>query len=287
MSNTYVKDMTSGSITGHLVSFSLPLLAGNVFQQAYNMVDSIIVGRYVGANALAAVGAVGNLTFLFISLCVGLSSGIGILVSQHFGAKREDEVKTCITQAAYVSAISGIVMGVLAIVLAKPVLVLMNTPKEILGDSIIYMEIVCGCAVITSLYNAVSAILRALGDSKTPLIFLVIASVVNIVLDVVFVVGLNLSVMGVAIATIISQFFALLGSISFAVRTNSYFRLQKSDFQFNRTVSIKEVKMGLPLAAQMSTIAISCVALQYVVNGFGTLAIAAYTAYIALILHQS
>lgn len=278
MSNTYVRDMTTGNITGHLISFSLPMLAGNIFQQFYNMVDSVVVGRYVGANALAAVGSVGVLVFLFFSLCIGLSNGIGILVSQFFGARDEDDVKKCITMSIYVSSIAGLLMGLIAVVFSRPILIIMHMPNEIMDDALLYMRLVCGSSIIAALYNTVSSILRALGDSRTPLIFLIVASFFNILMDLWFVIGFNMGVKGVALATIIAQCISLLGSTIFALIKNPYFKLKRSDFIFSKRMVKREIRMGLPLAAQNATIAISCVALQSIVNGFGPTVMAAYTA---------
>lgn len=270
--------MTNGNITRHLIGFTLPLLFGNIFQQFYNIVDSIIVGKYVGKDALGAVGSVGSLNFLFFSLCLGLSSGIGILVSQFFGAKREDEVKSSIAQAVYVTLAAGILMSLIGACLARPILNVMNTPEENFDYALTYMQIVCGFTFVNAIYNSISAILRSLGDSKTPLKFLVVASVVNIGLDLLFVVTFDWGVAGAAFATIISQAVAALGSILYGIKINPYLRLKRDNFKVRKDLIRREVFMGLPLAAQSSTIAISCVILQSVVNGFGSTVLAAYTA---------
>ncbi len=184
---TYVKDMTVGNPTGLLLSFMLPMVVGNIFQQLYNMVDSMIVGQIVGADALAAVGATGSLNFLFFSLCGGMASGIGIVISQQFGAGNDDGVRKAIANAAYIMVVVGTVMGVLGIVLSRPILTFLNTPGNILDDATLYMQIMCAGVLAVSLYNCISAILRAVGDSKTPLYFLIVASILNIFLDVLFV----------------------------------------------------------------------------------------------------
>ncbi len=279
MAGKFVVDMTKGNITRHLVSFTLPLLAGNLFQQLYNLVDSAIVGRFVGRDALGAVGSVGSLNFLFFSLCIGLSSGIGILVSQFFGAGREKDVKTSIAQAFYVTMASGLLMSLLGVLLAKPILLyLMKTPEANYKYALTYMMIVCGFTFVVAVYNTISAILRSLGDSKTPLIFLVVASVINIGLDLLFVVVFKWGVAGAAFATVISQAVSAVGSILYGVKVNPYLKLTREDFKINPAIIRREVSMGLPLAAQSSTIAISCVVLQGVVNRFGSVVMAAYTA---------
>ena len=196
MAGKYVQDMTEGKELPLLVKFSIPMIIGNIFQQFYNMVDSIIVGHYVGADALAAVGATGSLNFLFFSLCGGMSVGIGILVSQHFGAKEDDYVKKVIANTVYIMLGIGIIMSILGVVFARPILALLRTPAEIIDDSTIYMQIVCAGVLAVAGYNAISSILRALGDSKTPLIFLVVASIINVGLDLLFVMEFGLGVSG-------------------------------------------------------------------------------------------
>ncbi len=275
---TYVKDMTVGNPTGLLLSFMLPMVIGNIFQQFYSMVDSIIVGQYVGADALAAVGATSSLNFLFFSLCGGMSNGIGIVISQQFGAGRDEGVKKAIANAAYIMLTVGIAMGLLGMVLSRPVLRFLNTPENILDQAVLYMQITCAGVLAVALYNCVSAILRAVGDSKTPLYFLIVASVLNIIMDLLFVRGLNMGVAGAAIATIIAQLISGMGSLLFAMKRNPYFKLEKEHKCVDKDIIRQSARMGIPLAFQSSLIAISCVALQSVVNGFGSVVVAAFTA---------
>ena len=182
------KDMTVGNETSLIVKFSLPLLFGNLFQQLYNLVDSLIVGRYIGYEALASVGATGSLTFLFYSLCNGLSTGTGIMTAQYFGANDDRNLKKSIINSAYIVSLFGIVISLLGIVLAEPALRLLDTPESIISDSIAYMRISCGGTLAIAAYNWIAAVMRSLGDSKTPLIFLIVASVINVVLDLLFVI---------------------------------------------------------------------------------------------------
>ena len=278
MAKSYVKDMTSGNEFSLLIGFTVPMLIGNLFQQVYNMVDSIVVGQYVGANALAAVGATGSLNFLFFSLCIGLSSGIGILVSQYFGAGDDKNVRKTIMNSIYIVASVGIIMSILGVILARPVLAWLNTPANIIDDATLYMQIASAGMLAVAGYNCISSILRALGDSKTPLIFLVVASVANVFLDLAFVIYFNLGVAGVAYATIIAQLMAAIGSIIFALAKNPYFKINRDEMSFDKNLARKCYRLGLPLAAQSSLIAISCVALQSVVNKFGSTVVAAFTA---------
>jgi len=270
--------MTEGNEIKHLVKFSMPMLIGNVFQQSYNIINSMIVGRYLGANELAAVGATGSINFLAFSVCLGLSIGISIIISQYFGAKNYVSVKKAIANSIYVIAVSGLVMSVLTAALAHPILKAMNTPPEIFEESVKYLRISAGGMIAIAAYNAIAGILRALGDSKTPLFFLIVSSGVNIGLDLLFILKLDFGVEGAAVATVISQGIAALGCIIFAVKNNDYFRLSKEHMEISWPIISKCVRIGIPVALQNSMIAISLIALQRVANGFGEVAVAAFTA---------
>ncbi len=275
---SYVKDMTEGNPTGLLLSFMLPMVVGNVFQQLYNMVDSMIVGKYVGADALAAVGATGSLNFLIFSLCGGMSNGIGVIISQYFGAGNGENVKKAIANAVYIMLACASFMGIIGFVTARPLLAMLNTPENILNDSALYMRIMCIGVFAVALYNCIAAILRAVGDSKTPLYFLIVASILNIGLDLVFVRVLGMGVAGVGIATIISQLLSGMGSLVFAILKNPYFKIGREHMKAEKFIILQSVRMGVPLAFQSSLIALSCVALQSVVNTFGSVVVAAFTA---------
>ena len=200
----YVNDMTKGNPTRLLLSFTMPMLVGNLFQQLYNIVDSIIVGQFVGADALAAVGATGSVNFLIFSLCFGMAAGVGIVISQYFGAKDEEYVKRAIVNAMYLLLASAAVMFVVGFGFARPFLIALHTPDNILGDAVLYMKVIC-CGIFTvAVYNGVSSILRALGDSKTPLVFLVISSFLNIALDLIFILTFHWGVFGAVFATVLS-----------------------------------------------------------------------------------
>lgn len=278
MSINYVQDMTEGNEVKHLIQFSLPMLIGNVFQQCYNIINSMIVGKHIGANALAAVGATASLNFLAFSVCLGLSIGISIIISQYFGAKKEEDVKRAISNSIYAIAAAGVVMSVLTSSLAHTILQLMNTPPEILEDATRFLRISSGGMLAMAAYNAIAAILRALGDSKTPLFFLLVSCAINVALDLLFILKLGFGVEGAALATVISQGIAALCCIVFALKHNPYFKLKREHLQVNWTIIIKCIKIGIPVAAQHSMIAVSLVALQRVTNSFGEVAVAAYTA---------
>ena len=271
-------NMTEGNPARLLLRFMLPLLVGNIFQQVYTMVDMIIVGRYIGPDALAAVGATSSLNFLFFSLCNGLSNGIGILVSQAFGAGQPGTVKKLIANAVYIMAASALVMGGAGLCLSYPVLSLLGTPANIIDQSSVYMRIMCGGVIAVSMYNCVSAVLRGIGDSKTPLYFLVISSFLNVFLDLFFIRSLNLGVGGAAAATILSQLMSAVGCILYSLKRNPMFSIERSQWQPERALIQKCFRIGVPLAVQSSMIALSLVVLQSVVNGFGSVVGAAFTA---------
>lgn len=277
MAKENMYDMTKGNPVTLLLKFALPMIIGNLFQQFYNMVDSIVVGQFVGADALAAVGATGSITFLFFSLAFGLSSGIGIIVSQYFGAKDEKNVKRSIATSVYVVLVTSILMGILMMATSRTIMELLNTPEDIIDQSILYMQVVGAGMVAVGAYNGVSAILRALGDSKTPLIFLVVSCVINIILDLLFVIVFGWSVLGVALATVIAQCVAAIGSIVYAWIKMPIFRMPLNEYVVDRNILKKSIYIGIPVALQNALIALSCIVLQSVVNSFGTTIVAAFT----------
>ncbi len=275
---TAMLNMTEGNATSRIIKFSIPMLIGNIFQQLYNLVDSVIVGQFVGADALAAIGATNSVTFLFFALCNGIGSGGGIITSQSFGKGDKQEVKACITNTAYIMLVFPLIVGISAFLLSNPLLKLLGTPEDIMADSLSYMRIMCIGIIFVSLYNFASSMLRALGDSRTPLYFLIFSCLLNTILDIIFVYGLGMSVFGAGIATVISQFVSGITCLVYAIKKNEYFRIKKSEMKFNKKISFRIVRIGIPLSLQFSLIAISCMALQSVVNSFGPIAMAAFTA---------
>ena len=278
MRESKIVNMTTGRPLKLLVLFSIPMLIGNLFQQVYNIADSIIVGRLIGAGALAAVGATNSVSFLFFSVCNGMGNGGGIVTSQYFGAGDDDKVRRAIANSAYLMFASSFLMGLISFFAAAPVLRLMGTPGDILPDAITYMRMACISVPLVGVYNYAASMLRALGDSRTPLYFLVVACLLNIVLDLLFVGPFGMEIFGAALATTLSQLLAGLGCLYYAVRYNPCFHLEKTHFAFNREISLRAARIGLPLALQWSMIAISTTGLQTVINSFGTTAVAAFTA---------
>lgn len=292
MEMTDMKDsninMTEGNTVRLLIVFAIPMMIGNIFQQLYNVVDSAIVGKFVGSDALAAIGATGSVTFLFFALCNGIGSGGGIVTSQFFGSGNQKAVKKCISNVAYIMIAFPAVVGISAFFLARPILELMGTPEEVMSDSLIYLQVMCVGLAFVSIYNYVSSMLRALGDSKTPLYFLIFSCILNTGLDFLFVYNFKMGVFGAAVATLISQLASGVLCIFYAFRRNPYFKLEKEDWRFNSGIVWSAIKIGVPLSLQFSLIAISCMALQRVVNSFGAVAMAAFTATsrIEQVIHQ-
>ncbi|MBR4067435.1 MAG: MATE family efflux transporter [Clostridia bacterium] len=271
-------NMTTGNPTGLLFTFAIPMLIGNLFQQAYSLADSIVVGHFVGANALAAIGSTSSTTFLFFSVCSGIASGSSVVTSQYFGADNVRKTKSAIANSAYLMFAAALIMGLAAYVAAPSVLRLLGTPDEILPDAIAYIRISCLGVPLVAVYNYASSMLRALGDSRTPLFFLIIASILNIILDVVFVYFFHMGVVGVGVATVIAQLVSGASCILYALRHNPYFMLGKEDWKPDRKVMWHALRLGLPMAMQWSMIAVSTSVLQGFVNSFGPAAMAAYTA---------
>ena len=271
-------NMTEGKPLMLLSVFALPLLIGNLFQQAYNLADSMIVGQMLGANALAAVGATGSISFLFFSFFSGISGGCGIVTAQFFGARKDALVCKAIANSAYITLASSVLTGLAAFLMVPTVLSWMGTPPEILPDAITYMRMTSASVPLIALYNYASSMQRALGDSRTPLYFLVFSCLLNVGLDLLFVGVFDLGVFGAALATMLAQLLAGSGSLMYAFRRNPYFRLSRESLAYDRAIAKKAVRLGLPLALQWSLIAVSTTALQSVVNSFGSTAVAAYTA---------
>lgn len=288
MKNSKMLNMTSGNPTRLLILFAIPLLIGNVFQQAYNLADSIIVGKYVGSAALAAIGSTGSITFLFFSVCNGISTGAGVVTSQFFGAGDEQRIKRAIANSAYIMFSISVVTGILACIAAPYALVLMGTPEDILPTSTLYLQISCIGVPLIGVYNYSSAMLRALGDSRSPLYFLIFSCFLNVGMDLLFVCVFDMGVLGAGVATIIAQFISGFGCLIYALKTNPYFKLKREDFRVDRKIIWQSVRLGLPIAMQWALIAISTTALQTFINSFGTVAVAANTAVsrIEQLVHQ-
>ncbi len=281
MSNVFAKnhskDMTQGDPFKLIISFMIPMMLGNVFQQFYNIVDTIIAGKFIDANALAAVGSTGHITGLFFALGNGLATGIGIIVSQYFGSGDKKAVRRTITNAFYIVGATSLFVGLLGFSFTRPVLIYgLKTPDEILEGAVSYMSITCIGFIGTALYNTISFIMRGVGDSKTPLYFLIISSFLNIFMDLTFVIFLGLGVKGLAIATITAQALSAITSITYAFIKNPIFKFSKEDFAFDKNIVQKCFTLGGSMALQSGLIALSFVILQRVINSFGAVVVAAF-----------
>jgi len=277
VSKQNVTDMTVGNPLKHILKFAIPLFVGNLFQQLYNMVDAVIVGNFIDNDALAAVGTCGSTNFMFFSLCVGLSMGVGVIVAQYFGAKEYEMVKKTIGNAIYVLLASSILVGVLCFTLAPKLLQLLHTPSDIIGTSTTYMRTTATGIFAIAVYNGVASILRALGDSKTPLYFLILSCIANISLDLLFVLGCGWGVFGVAFATVLSQYICALACIFYSYKKVSFFQLNRWQLKFDSMLIKRAFSLGIPIAMQSSLIALSMMVLQGVVNSFGKDVMSAYT----------
>ena len=271
-------DMTKGSPIKLLIQFSIPILIGNLFQQVYTLADRIIVGRFVGDSAFSAIGATNALSMLFMSMCMGAAIGTGVVVSQYFGAKDEKGTAASIANGSYACILISLVMTALALLTTKPILILLNTPQSILPDTLTYMYIFMGGLIAVSAYYTSFSILRALGDSKTPLIFLVLCSLLNIVLDLLFVVVFQMGVAGAAIATVLSEAIAAVLCIFYAFRKVPQFHQAFEHRKINKELIVKTLQVGVPTGLQYSLIYVSSIILQRIVNGFGESLIGAFTA---------
>lgn len=271
-------DMTKGRPLPVLLRFTLPLLLGNVFQQFYNMADTVIVGRFVGAGALAAVGSTGTIMFLINGFAQGITSGFSILTSQRFGAGDEQGIRRSVANGMILSLAATVILTMICMSVMRPLLGIMNTPEDIFSDAYTYIMIISGGIAASVFYNLFSAYLRAVGNSKVPLFFLVFSSCLNIVLDLLFIIWCGMGVAGAALATVVSQALSALlcgGYIFLKVKmltpTAGQWRLNSNDTKH-------QLSMGLPMAFQFAITASGGMVMQSAINLFGSNAVAAYTA---------
>lgn len=273
-----VKDMTKGSPMKLILGFSVPLLFGFLFQQFYNLVDTVIVGRFLGTNNLAAVGATGSVNFLIIGFCMGICSGFAIPVSHKFGAGDQVGVRRVVANCIWLSAAFAVVMTVLTTLLCRHILIAMKTPDDILDAAYSYIWVIFLGIPVTFLYNMTAGVIRALGDSKTPVIFLVMSSFINIGLDLFFIVNLRWGVQGAAWATVISQGISGLCCLLFMIKKFEMLRIRGEEWRPDRHLIGTLCGMGVPMGLQYSITAIGSVILQSATNTLGSDAVAAVTA---------
>lgn len=275
MANT--RDMTTGKPAGLLLSFALPLMAGNICQQLYTMVDTMVVGQVLGVEALASLGAADWLNWLVLGIIMGFTQGFSILISQRFGAEDQDGLRKVTAMSTLLSAVIAVVVTVSSLLLAEPVLRLLNTPDNVLPGSLSYLRIIFSGSVIVTAYNMMASILRAMGDSRTPLYAMLVASVVNIGLDLLFVMGFHWGIPGAAAATVIAQGCSCLFCLA-VLRRMSVLRMTKTDWHPDGCLCRRLFQLGLPMAFQNTVIAVGGLVIQFVINGFGFLFVAGFTA---------
>lgn len=273
----HVKDMTQGRPGSLIIGFALPLMLGNVFQQLYTVVDTMVVGKALGVSALAAVGAADWLNWMMLGIVQGLTQGFAILMAQRFGAKEEEKLRQTVGLSAVLSVLSALVLMLIGQLAVDPVLQAMNTPAEIHGSAELYLRIMFLGIPVVMTYNLLACILRSLGDGKTPLNAMIVASIINVVLDVVFVLIFHWGIAGAAIATLIAQVFS--GLFCFwKLRQIKMLRMNRSHFKWDGGRAITLFKLGIPMAFQNAIISIGGMLVQTVVNGLGVLYIAGFTA---------
>ena len=271
--------MTEGSISGKMLRFAAPVFIGNLFQQLYNVADALIVGNFVGNDALAAVSATGNLSFLLISFFVGVSIGAGVVISRYFGARDEKRMRLAIHTSVAFNLVTASMLTLAGTTLTPWLLRLMGTPEDVMALSVDYIRIIFAGSIGMVMYNSFCGIMRSVGDSRSPLYFLVISSLLNVVLDLLFVAAFSLGVIGAALATILSQLVSALLCARRLMRTQESHRLVLRELGFDREMLRLIVRYGLPTGLQNSVIAIANVVVQTHVNSFGTMAVAGCGAY--------
>ncbi|WP_353989449.1 MATE family efflux transporter [Pediococcus argentinicus] len=270
--------LTKGSPIKGIILFSIPLLLGNIFQQIYTISDTLIVGRVVGVQALAAVGATGGLTFLIIGFAQGMTTGLSIITAQHFGAGDVRKVKESFATSIIICLITTVILTILSVALTRPLLVLMQTPSSLLSGAETFLTIIFAGLGATMFFNLFSNMLRSLGNSRAPLVFLAIACVINVVLDLLLIIQFHMGIAGAGVATVSAQLFSCLLCWWYIKRSVRYLSLSWSDMHTSMAEIQEQIKIGLPMGFQASIIAIGSIILQVSLNELGPQSIAAYTA---------
>ena len=272
------KDMTSGKPIKLIWNFTIPLLIGNLFQQLYNMADTFIVGRTIGVHALASVGSTGSIIFLILGFANGLTAGLAIPLAQRYGAKDYLGVKRSFYVSILISAVVAILLTILSMIFCRQILEIMQTPVEIIDGAYDYLMVIFAGIFSSMAFNLLSNIFRSIGDAKTPLYFLVIACIMNIILDVVFIAGFGMGVEGAGYATVLSKIFSALACILYIWKKIPILRLNSKDFVAESSDVREHVRISFPMAFQSSIIAIGAIIIQITLNQLGATAVAAYTA---------
>ncbi len=270
--------LTSGKPMSILLKFVIPLFVGNVFQQLYNMVDTIIVGHYVGAKALAAVGSTGTIMFLVMGFAIGMTTGFTVITAQKFGAEDENGVKRSVANGFILSVITIVILTIISVSVMRPLLHLMNTPADIFEDAYSYIVTICYGIFALVFYNLFSAYCRAMGNSKVPLFFLVFSAILNVVLDLLFIVVFHLGVMGAALATDVAQGVSAVLCLVYILKNFKILVPRKEHWYLSKHMTLKQLNVAFPMALQFAITASGTMVMQTAINLFGSEAVAAFTA---------
>ena len=272
-----IKDMTTGAPLPLIVSFALPLMVGNIFQQLYTVVDTMVVGKALGVDALAALGATDWLYWMLLGMIQGVTQGFGILMAREFGAKQFESLRSVVGSSTTLSALSALLFLILGQAVAEPILMLLNTPAEIMGGSLLYLRIMFLGIPIVMAYNLLATILRSLGDGQTPLYAMIVAAISNIILDLLFVLVLHWGIAGAAIATLIAQGISSIYCLA-KIKKIEFLTIHKSHFALKPAMAGRLLSLGSPMAAQNAIIAVGGMIITAVVNGYGVAFIGGFTA---------
>ena len=273
-----MKDLTTGHEGKSILLFTLPMLIGALFQQLYNTADAVIVGQFIGKDAMAAVSGANPIMFLLTSFLTGITLGFSILLSQYYGSKKFDKVKECINTTYIFIFVTSLLITIVGVAFCGPILRLLNTPESVYDSSRIYLIIIFIGTLFSAGYNSISALLRGLGDSKNPLYFLIIATILNIVLDALFIIVFKMGVSGAALATIIAQATSFIFSIIYLNKKHKLLKIDFKNMTFNKPIFTRGLKLGIPSAIQQMLFSFGNITLQSLVNSYGASAMAAFGA---------
>lgn len=271
--------MTEGVIWKEILLFSIPLLLGNLFQQLYNAVDSVVVGNYIGAQALAAVGSSAPVINLLVSFFMGLAAGAGVIISRYFGARKKEELHIAVHTSLALTFAAGLVMTLIGVLISPYVLQWVGTPSDVMDSSVLYLRIYFLGILSVMVYNMGSGILRAVGDSRNPLYFLIVSSVTNIILDMLFVIVFHMGIAGVGWATLIAQTISAVLTMLLLMRTKEEYQVKLKHIRFHKHMLYEIVRLGLPSGLQNAIVSFSNVIVQSNINAFGSLAMAGCGSY--------
>jgi len=272
-----MKDLSTGKESRLILHFATPMLLGNIFQQLYNVVDSIVIGNFIGTEALAAVGASFPIIFTLVSLVMGIAIGATVIISQYYGAKDIEQVKRAIDTLYVFIFLASIVVTVIGIIASDAIFRLIKLPEEVIPQASLYLRIYFSGMILFFGFNGTSAILRGLGDSKTPLFFMVISTISNILLDLLFVVGFGWGIAGAAVATVVAQGGAFVTAILYLNKKHPIINLSWRRLIFDRDIFMKNIKIGFPIGFQQAFVALGMIMMYWLVNPFGTATVAAYS----------